>query len=255
MTSEKTEPRVARIAFGLACYAAFLATAAYAVGFVGNYWSVFGWQGPWFRSLDQGPRAAVGEAALVDLALVALFGVQHSVMARRGFKRWWARFVPTELERSAFVLASSLCFALLFWQWRPIGVVLWDVSRGMLGYLLVAGSLVGWFIAVRSTFLIHHAELFGLRQVFGGARSESAVTFETPGLYRTVRHPLYLGFLVAFWSSPVMTLGHLLFAAGLTVYVLVAIPLEERDLTEQFGDRYRDYRKRVRALLPFRRSD
>ena len=254
MSRETTEARLAPIAYGLACYAAFLATAAYAVGFVGNHWAVFGWRGPWFRSLDVGPSAPIAEAIAIDLALVALFGAQHSVMARRGFKHWWARFVPKEIERSTYVLASSVCLALLYFQWRPIGVVLWDASDSAFGYLLVAGSLVGWLVAVRSTFLIDHAELFGLRQVFGRVRSDATVEFKTPGLYRAVRHPLYLGFLIAFWMTPVMTLGHLVFAAGLTVYVLVAIPLEERDLVAAFGDRYREYRKRVRALLPFPRS-
>lgn len=243
----------AHIAFGLASYAAFLATSAYAVGFVGNYWMAFGWHGAWFRSLDHGPTAPWGEAIAVDLALVAVFGVQHSVMARRGFKSWWARIVRPELERSAYVLAASACIGLLFWQWRPIGVVLWDVSRGVFGYILIACSFVGWLVVVRSTFLIDHAELFGLRQVFGAARSDTS--FKTPGLYRAVRHPLYLGFLVAFWSTPIMTVGHLLFASGLTVYVLIAIPLEERDLAAQFGQRYRDYQKRVRALIPFPRSE
>lgn len=255
MPAGKTAPRAAWVAFALACYASFLATSAYAVGFVGNHWAVFGWQGPWFRSLDLGPSAPVVEAVVMDLALIALFGLQHSVMARRGFKRWWVRFVPPELERSIFVLASSVCLLLLFWQWRPIGVVLWDASRGALGYFLVAGSLVGWFVAVRSTFLIDHAGLFGLRQAFGAAPTEPGSDFKTPEFYRAVRHPLYVGFLVAFWSTPVMTLGHLVFAAGLTVYVLVAIPFEERDLVEDFGDRYRDYQRRVRALLPFPRSE
>ena len=254
MISENARTPLARIAYALACYAAFLATSAYAVGFVGSYWAVFGWQGPWFRSLDRGPNTGVAEAVVVDLALVLLFGVQHSVMARQGFKRWWARFVPPAIERSTYVLAASICLLLLFWQWRPIGVVLWDASQGVLGTLFIAMSLVGWFVVVRSTFLIDHAGLFGLRQAFGAARSNATVDFMTPGFYRAVRHPLYLGFLVAFWSAPVMTLGHFLFAAALTVYVLVAIPFEERDLDAQFGERYREYRKRVRALIPFPRS-
>lgn len=254
MTSENARTPVGRVAFALVCYVAFLVTAAYAVGFVGSYWAVFGWQGPWFRSLDRGPSTDVAVAVVVDLALVLLFGVQHSVMARQGFKRWWTRFVPPELERSTYVLAASVCLLLLFWQWRPIGVVLWDAAEGALGTLFIAVSLVGWFVVVWSTFLIDHAGLFGLRQGFGAVRAEMTVDFITPGLYRAVRHPLYLGFLIAFWSVPVMTLGHFLFAAALTLYVLVAIPLEERDLDAQFGDRYREYRKRVRALIPFPRS-
>jgi protein-S-isoprenylcysteine O-methyltransferase Ste14 len=248
--------RLFGIAYGLVCYAAFLAVSAYAFGFVGNYWALLGWKGEWFRSLDVGVSAPVVEAIGVDVLLIAFFGVQHSVMARRSFKAWWARLVPPALERSTYVLASSACLALIFWQWRPIGVVLYDVTNGAFGFAVVAVSLVGWLIAVGSTFLIDHAGLFGLRQVFQaqGKEPRADVEFQTPGLYRTVRHPLYLGFLTAFWATTVMTVGHLLFALGFTLYVLVAIPLEERDLAARFGEKYRDYQKRVRALLPFPRS-
>jgi methanethiol S-methyltransferase len=243
------------VAYGVFCYVAFLAVSAYAFGFVGNYWAVFGWEGAWFRSLDGKAGVPLGEAILVDVLLIAAFGVQHSVMARRSFKEWSARFVPCELERSTYVLAASVCLALLFWQWRPIGFLLWDVSSTGPGWALVVVSLVGWAVVVRATFLIDHAELFGLRQAFGANRSPHATTeFKTPGLYRLVRHPLYFGFLLAFWATPIMTVGHLLFAVGLTLYVLIAVPLEERDLLDQFGDRYRDYQKRVRALLPLPRS-
>jgi protein-S-isoprenylcysteine O-methyltransferase Ste14 len=254
-TSSRSAKPTAYVAYGVFCYAAFLAASAYAIGFVGNYWAVFGWEGAWFRSLDGRAFAPLGEAVLVDVLLIAAFGVQHSAMARRSFKEWWARFVPRELERSTFVLASSLCLALLFWQWRPIGFLLWDVSRSKPGWVIILASLVGWAIVVRAAFLIDHAELFGLRQTLGANGSPKATAeFKTPGLYRAVRHPLYFGFLLAFWAAPVMTVGHLLFAVGLTVYVLVAVPLEERDLLEQFGDRYRDYQKRVRALLPLPRA-
>ena len=245
--------RAAHVAFGLLAYGLFLATSVYAVGFVGSYWSVFGWQSAWLRSLDAGATTPLAEAVAVDFALVALFGVQHSVMARRSFKRWSARVIPAEVERSTYVLATNVCLAILFWQWRPIGAVLWNVSSGALGYAFVAVSLAGWVITVLSTFLLDHADLFGLRQIFGVARAETSDDFKTPGFYRVVRHPLYFGFLLAFWSTPIMTLGHLVFASGLTLYVLVAIPLEERDLTQRFGERYENYRKRVRALLPFPR--
>lgn len=243
------------IAYGLVCYAAFLAVCGYAVGFVGNYWALLGWEGPWFRSLDGGLSAPLAEAVAVDILLVAVFGVQHSVMARASFKAWWAGFVPPALERSSYVLAASACIALMFWQWRPIGVVLYDVTNGALAYVLGAISFVGWLIATRATFLIDHASLFGLRQVFAtsGEGSNATVEFQTPGLYRTMRHPMYFGFLLAFWATPVMTVGHLLFALGLTLYVLVAIPFEERDLTALYGERYRDYQGSVRALLPFPR--
>ncbi len=247
--------RSANIAYGLFCYVVFLAVNGYGVGFVGNYWALLGWEGEWFRSLDVGVNASFAEAVAVDALLIAIFGVQHSVMARRGFKAWWARVVPPVLERSTYVLVASACMALIFWQWRPIGVVLYDATNGALGYALGAVSLVGWVVVVLSTFLIDHAGLFGLRQVFQASGDAPAAIgeFQTPGLYRRVRHPLYLGFLIAFWATPVMTIGHLLFALGLTIYVLVAIPFEERDLTEIFGDKYRDYQKRVRALLPFPR--
>lgn len=251
-----TVGRLLRIAYGVVCYSAFLAVSAYAFGFAGNYFALLGWEGEWFRSLDVGVSAPLVEAVVIDLCLIALFGVQHSVMARQSFKAWWARFVPPAVERSTYVLASSACLALLFWQWRPIGGVLFDVTNGMLGYVLGAISLVGWLVVVLSTFLIDHAELFGLRQVFQvrGNEPPADAPFQTPSLYRAVRHPLYLGFLVAFWSTPVMTVGRLVFALGFTFYVLLAIPLEERDLAARFGEKYRDYQKRVRALLPFPRS-
>jgi len=241
--------------FALVCYAAFLATVTYGVGFVGNYWAVFGWQSTWLRSLDLGKSAPLPEAVTVDLLLIALFAVQHSVMARRWFKTWWSRVVPRELERNVYVLASSACLVLLFAEWRPIGFVLFDVSGRAIGAVLVGISFAGWLIAASATFLIDHAELFGLRGVLGASEAAraDADAFRTPGLYRIVRHPLYLGFLVAFWASPVMTVGHALFAAGLTLYVLVAIPLEESDLVTLFGERYVTYQKRVRSLLPIPR--
>lgn len=243
------------VAFSLLSYAVFLATMLYGLGFVGNYWSVLGANSPWLRSLDAETSASLGEALAVDALLIALFGVQHSVMARRSFKERWERLIPKPIERSTYVLASSACLLLLFAEWRPIGVVVWDVSKGAAGVALVLLSFVGWLLAVISTFLIDHAELFGLRQVFArpSAAAEPTLDFKTPWLYRAVRHPLYVGFLVAFWATPVMTLGHLVFALGTTAYVLIAIPLEERDLLERFGNRYAEYQKRVRALLPFPR--
>jgi methanethiol S-methyltransferase len=247
--------RVPQAVFALVSYAAFITTSAYGVAFVGNYWAVLGWHAEWLRSLDSGKSAPLAEAVIVDLALIALFAVQHSAMARRGFKAWWTRFVPPEIERSVYVLASSSCLALLFAAWRPIGFVLFDVSKSPLGFVLMGVSLTGWLFSARATFLIDHAELFGLRRARVSAEIERSAggEFMTPGLYRAVRHPIYLGFLVAFWASPVMTVGHALFAGVLTVYVLFAIRLEERDLMERFGERYGEYRKRVRALLPFPR--
>ena len=254
----KTKSRLGRSAYlvyGIVCYVAFAATIVYGVGFVGNFWHTLGWRGSAFHSMDVGRIASTGEALVIDVLLLALFAAQHSVMARAGFKRIWTRVVPPAVERSTFVLAASLCLALLYWQWRPIGGVVWDVSDGIGGKALLGVSLAGWLVAAASTFMIDHAELFGLAQVVaayrGKPRAETA--FSTPGLYKAVRHPLYFGFIVAFWATAVMTIGHLVFAALTTVYILVAIRLEERDLVAHYGDVYRAYRRRVPMLLPLPR--
>ena len=241
--------------YGLACYALFLVTFLYAIGFVGNLWPILGLHGDAFRSLDAGgPSAPLGMALGIDAALLGLFALQHSGMARAGFKRWWTRFVPEPIERSTYVLASSLCLIALFWQWRPLGTaVVWDLSAGPIGAALLVLSLGGYLLVLLSTFQISHFGLFGLRQVWdafrGGVMVESP--FKTPPFYRAVRHPLYLGFLIGFWATPVMTLSHLVFALGTTGYILVAIQLEERDLVARFGDAYVEYRRAVAMLLPF----
>ena len=249
--------RTAYLTYGGICYLAFLLTISYAIGFGGNYWQEFGWTGPWFRSMDVGPAAPIEEAILVDGLLLALFAVQHSVMARPGFKRGWTRVVPTAIERSTFVLAASLCLALLFWQWRPVGSVVWDTSSSGLAIALIVVSLAGWAIVLLSTFMIDHADLFGLRQVVSAFRGRPipAAEFTTPGFYRAVRHPLYLGFIIAFWATPVMTVGHLLFAGATTAYILGAIQLEERDLVAHYGEAYRAYRRRVGMLVPLPHRD
>jgi len=250
--------RTSYLLYGGVCYAIFLATFLYAIGFVGNFWPALGLAGEFFRSMDiGGPRASFGEALLVDLGLLGIFAVQHSVMARRGFKRWWTRIVPSPIERSTFVLAASSCLALLFWQWRPIGTtVLWDASQGPAAEVLIGLSLVGWLIVLGATFMLDHFDLFGLRQVWSAFRNRPLrePAFATPALYKAVRHPIYMGFIVAFWATPVMTVGHLVFAAATTGYILIAIQLEERDLVGRYGDAYRDYRERVRMLLPFPRQ-
>jgi protein-S-isoprenylcysteine O-methyltransferase Ste14 len=244
--------RIAYLVYGGIGYIAFLLTISYAVGFVGNYWQEFGWTGPWLRSMDVGPTAPIEEAILIDGLLLALFAVQHSVMARAGFKRGWTRVVPTAIERSTFVLASSVCLALLFSQWRPLGSVVWDTSSSGLAIALIVLSLGGWATALLSTFMIDHADLLGLRQVVSAFRGRPipAAEFTTPGFYRAVRHPLYLGFIIAFWATPVMTVGHLFFAGATTAYILGAIQLEERDLVARYGDTYRVYRRRVGMLVP-----
>jgi methanethiol S-methyltransferase len=259
MKTNNVFKRIAFGAYGLVCYAAFLLTILYAIGFVGNFWQVFGWEGGAFRSMDVGPSAPLGEAAAIDIVLLGIFAVQHSVMARRGFKRRWTRLVPPVIERSTFVLAASLCLALLFWQWRPLGATIWQAPPGTASLVLVGVSLSGWLIVVLSTFMIDHFELFGLRQVVGAVRDrpQTSAGFSTPAFYKVVRHPIYLGFIVAFWATPVMTVGHLLFAGATTVYILLAIQLEERDLIASYGEAYRAYRRRVGMLLPFphRRHD
>lgn len=232
--------------YGLVVYLFFLATFAYAIGFVGNL--------PFLpKTIDSGAAAPLAEALVVDLALLGLFAVQHSVMARRGFKRWWTRVVPESVERSTFVLAASAVLALLLWQWRPIAEPLvWSVDQAAGRLALQAVFWIGWAVLLISTYLIDHFELFGLRQVWTNLRGGAlpTPTFHTPLFYRHVRHPIYLGFVLAFWAAPQMTAGHLLFAAASTGYILVGIWFEERDLVAQFGERYRVYRQQVGMLVP-----
>jgi protein-S-isoprenylcysteine O-methyltransferase Ste14 len=236
--------RPASVIYGSFAYGVFLCTFLYAVGFVG------GLVVP--KTIDSGAVVSLPEALIVNTLLLGLFAVQHSVMARPAFKRLWTRIVPKPVERSTYVLFASLALILLFWQWRPMPASLWNIANPALTTAVWAVFWAGWALVLVSTFLISHFELFGLQQVvfhwLGRPMPEPA--FRTPLVYRQVRHPLYLGFLMAFWATPVMTAGHLMFAATTTAYILIAIQLEEHDLTELFGDQYRAYRKQVAMLIP-----
>lgn len=230
--------------YGVACYALFQVTFLYPIGFVGDLGLP--------RTVDAGgPAAAAGWALAIDVGLLGIFGIQHSAMARRGFKERWTRVVPAPIERSTYVLLSSLALILLFWQWRPLEGVVWDVQAPAARFVLWTLFAAGWVTVLVSTFLIGHADLLGLAQVWRSFRRDEApaVEFQTPLFYRFVRHPIYFGFLVAFWATPTMTAGHLLFAAVTTAYVLVAIRLEERDLRAAHTE-YAGYATRVPMLIP-----
>ena len=236
--------RVGVFVYGVVSYACFLFTFLYAVGFVGGFGVP--------RSIDSPPADPLGVVLAIDVLLLAVFALQHSVMARPAFKRWWTRIVPEAAERSTYVLASSLALLLLFWQWRPIGGVIWQVESPVGQAVLYGLFAAGWLIVLVTTFLINHFDLFGLRQVWLHLRGKPyrPLGFVTPGPYRVVRHPLYVGWLLAFWATPVMTAAHLLFAVATTAYILIAIRLEERDLTDFHGERYAAYRRRVPMLVP-----
>ena len=235
--------RILAMLYGVFAYVFFFGTFLYAIGFVGNLLP---------KSVDTGTKTPLAEAILIDAALLSLFAVQHSVMARRGFKKHWVRLVSWHIERSTFVVAASAALALLLWQWRPIPGNVWDVRGTTLGTILSVAFWVGWGILLVSTFLINHFELFGLHQVWAYFRGQEfhRPDFKAPAFYRVVRHPIYVGFLIAFWAAPVMTRGHLLFSIATTGYILVGIYFEERDLIAAYGQAYRDYRARVPMLIP-----
>jgi protein-S-isoprenylcysteine O-methyltransferase Ste14 len=249
-TEETCQPisvlsRLLAFGYGVVSYLLFLVTFLYAIGFVSGLIVP--------KSIDSGPQVPSGEALTVDLLLLGLFAVPHSVMARPAFKRRWTRLVPAPIERTTYVLVSSLSLALLFWQWRPLPGLVWEVPHAVVAGGLWGLCAVGWLVVLASTFLIDHFDLFGLRQVylFASGRAYSPPPFRMSLLYRVVRHPLMLGFLIAFWATPVMTWGHLLFAVMTTAYILVAIQLEERDLRAAFRDTYDQYREEVSMILPW----
>ncbi|MEO3759266.1 methanethiol S-methyltransferase [Mycobacterium sp. B14F4] len=236
--------RFLAVGYGAVSYLIFLAVFLYAIGFVGDVVVP--------RSVDDAIDAPLGQALIVNLSLLTLFAVQHSVMARPAFKRWWTRYVPPPVERSTYVLLASLVLALLFWQWRTIPLVIWDVAYLPARMAVWTLFWLGWAIVLAATFMINHFELFGLRQVLAAwrARPEAETGFRVTLFYRVVRHPLMLGFLIAFWSAPTMTAGHLLFASATTGYILIALQLEERDLLATLGARYAAYRQAVPMLVP-----
>ena len=241
--------RVTAFLYGLVAYFAFFGTILYAIGFV------MGLVVP--KTIDSGTVSSTNQALLVNLLLMSLFAVQHSVMARRQFKEWWTQYVPKSVERSTYVLFASLTLMLLFWQWCPMPAIVWQIDEPGIAMTVATVSLVGWVMVFTSTFLINHFELFGLHQVASNlaGREMPAPRFRTPLYYKFVRHPIYLGFIIAFWAAPTMSVGHLLFAAVTTAYIFVGILLEERDLVDLFGDDYRRYKDRVSMLVPWRRAN
>lgn len=238
------------MAYGLFAYACFFATILYAIGFVGN------WIVP--KSIDTGEAGGLLASLAINGALLALFVVQHTVMARPAFKRWWTRIVPRAIERSTFVIAASACLGLMYWQWRPLAGEVWNVQSAFARSALVALSLLGWGIVFASSFMVSHWDLFGLRQTWMRLRERAyePVGFRLVGLYKLVRHPLMVGFLIAFWATPTMSVGHLFFAIMVTGYILFGTWIEERDLVAEHGESYLEYRRKVRGLVPLpKRAD
>ena len=236
--------RITAFIYGIICYVIFFVTFLYSVGFVGNFLVP--------KSIDSMPDGLLGQALLINTLLLGIFAMQHSVMARPAFKRWWTRFVPKPVERSTYVLFSSLALILLFVYWQPIGGVIWDVQDPAGQIVLYALCVFGWGLVLVATFLINHFDLFGLSQVWRYLRGKEnhTYTFVTPGLYKYVRHPIYAGFFFAFWATPTMTAAHLFFALLTSVYIMIGIRLEERDLVTYFGARYSTYKKQVPMLVP-----
>jgi methanethiol S-methyltransferase len=241
--------RILFLLYGVISYFIFFGTFLYAIGFVGNLFVP--------KSIDGAATMPLAKAVLINASLLLVFALQHSIMARPAFKRWWTRFVPEPAERSTYVLLASLCLLLMMWQWQPIGGIVWSIESNLVKTILLSTYAFGWGLVLISTFLINHFDLFGLRQTwlqFTG-RKYTSLPFRTPLFYRFVRHPLYLGFLIAFWSTPVMTVAHLLFAMLTTGYILTAIVFEEKDLEAHFGQSYVTYKQNSSKIIPFLRRN
>jgi len=237
--------RILFFGYGLFAYATFLAAFLYLIGFMGNLVVP--------KSIDSGVEGSLGGALAVNFALILVFGLQHVVMARPGFKEWWTQFVPEPIERSTYVLITNVIFFILFWQWRPITTVVWDASGGVLEPVLWALFAFAWGLILITSFLINHFDLFGLRQVYLYLKGVpyTHLKFNTVGIYKYIRHPLMVGWILGFWSTPVMTVGHLFFAVTMTIYILTTIPLEEKDLLHFLGEDYENYRRRTPRYIPF----
>ncbi len=236
--------RIVAFIYGVISYLIFLIAFLYAIGFVGNMMVP--------KSVDTGVETPFTTALVINVVLLGLFAIQHNLMARPWFKKWWTNIVPQSVERSTFVLFASLLLILLYWQWRPMLTVVWNIENGAGQIVMWALFWIGWVTVLLSTFMINHFDLFGLRQVFINLRGEAykPLVFKTAGLYRLVRHPLMLGFIIAFWATPRMTTGHLVFAVVTTVWILISIQLEERDLIRFHGKEYESYKKETSMLLP-----
>jgi len=238
--------RFLSLLYGTVCYVMFLGVFLYAIGFVGNF--------PLPKTIDSGAVGSFGISLVIDLVLLALFAVQHSVMARPGFKQWWTRMVPKHIERSTFVLVTNLILILLFWQWRPLPDYIWSTESDIVATIMIVLFWAGWGIVLVGTFLINHFDLFGMRQVvlYFQGKEYTHLEFVKRGFYKYVRHPLMLGFIIAFWATPDMSIGHLLFAVATTGYIILAIRFEEKDLISLHGDDYHSYRSEVSMLFPLR---